>query len=176
MPMNEYYIWLLEQVSAVSLAPYSNYQALLQDLFFIPYTYTNALDKNREIAGLDLRKDFAYSVGIDVSDVRQDPCSVLEMLIGLAKYMSDIYDYTVTKWFWEMIGNMHLDHFYDGHYNSSQVAHTIDEWLQGKYSFRGVGTPFPLRNFSEDTRKMQLFDIMQAYVNENYPVEENWLD
>lgn len=171
MLMYDYYYWLLDKIAA-----YEDYQELLQELYSIPYTWTHELDKNREIAGLQLREEFAYNTGIELQDVAQAPCSVLEALIGLAKYMSEIYGYTIPKWFWEMINNLQLHRFSDGYFSKRSVDKIIQIWLQGRYSFSGIGSPFPLRVYDEDARKMQLFDMMQAYINENYPVDKNWLD
>lgn len=175
---SDYYQWLLSRISAdpISTDPYSNYQTLLEELYSIPYTWTHELDRNREIAGLQLREEFAYNSGFDQSGMEQTPCSVLEMLIALAEYMAEIYGYTLSKWFWEMISNMKLDHFTDGNCNVNQVDGMVNRWLQGNYTRSGDGTPFPLRRFDVDTRRIQLFDMLSAYVNENYPIDEHWLD
>ena len=114
----DYYNWLVDLIEAGPGTAHEDYTSLIHELYLLKYRWQFELDENRAIAGLALRDRYAYEAGVDRAEMSDGPCSVLEMLIGLADVMSQTFDDTVSRWFWEMIGNLNLDHFSDGNYGS----------------------------------------------------------
>ena len=95
-----------------------NYQNLLQKLWSKEYVWELDLDKNRAIDGINLRylcaqnygvneldQDGMIGLGIDISR----PCSVLEMMVALARRTEDklMHDPDLGDrsgvWFWQMM-------------------------------------------------------------------------
>ena len=86
-----YYDWLV----TYHIAYLSNYQTLLRALYDTPFRVTILMDENRVGDGLDMRNRFAYQQGLGQQDrelLRQGrPCSVLEVMIGLAQRFDEEY-------------------------------------------------------------------------------------
>jgi hypothetical protein len=129
-------------------------------------------DENRSEDGKQLWEDWS---GEELNEEAQ--CSVLEMLIGLAKRIDYILadsregDRTA-KWFWEMVGNLGLEEFTDRdlvderrNYNNDRI---LDILIERLYSASGRGGLFPLRRPDEDQRRVEIWYQMQAYLEENY--------
>ena len=100
-------------------------------------------------------------------------CSILEMMMGLAKRIDAImYDPGVgenwVKWFWEMIDNLGLRSQTDENFSSMMVDRTIMRFNCRMYEYDGRGGLFPLRNPSCDQSMTELWYQMQAYLIENY--------
>lgn len=172
----DYYYWLLGRIEAVPGAFFHNYQSLCQTLYQTDYIWILVLDENRACAGIALRDKFAYETGIDANDVDDGPCSVLEMLVALAETMSEIYGDNISRWFWEMMSNINLDHFSDDNFDSHNVKVILTTWLERRYSSKGTGSIFPVKHMTGDARTIQVWDMMNIYMDENYPTDENWLD
>lgn len=173
---SDYYAWLLDEIDAGQGAMYSDYQSLIEDLYLLEYRWVFELDENRAAGGINLRSLFAFHFGVDEAELDQGPCSVLEMFVALAKHMHETYGDTASRWFWEMMSNMELDHFCDGVYDTRAVKRIINDWMDKKFSYKGQGSPFPLESYNGDVRNMELWDAMNAYMVERYPLDENWLE
>lgn len=172
----DYYSWLLERIDAAPGANFCNYQKLCQALYERDYIWLMPLDENRACAGLALRDKFANEMCVCLEDVPDGSCSVLEMLIALADDMSMLFDDSTSRWFWEMMANINLDHFSDDRFDAHNVNVILTTWLERRYTFKGTGSIFPVHYITQDARKMQVWDLMNAYINEYYPIKEDWLD
>ena len=168
---SEYYIWLRGLTG-----DNPNYQSLICQLDTTPYKWAFVLDENRAAGGKNLRAKYAFETSTNEEDVRVGPCSVLEMLIGVASHMQDILNYDISKWFWTLIRNLGLDVFPDYAYDSSSVGFIIERWLSRNYRSDGVGSIFPLRDYPGDCRNLDVWSQMNAWINENYPQDDCWLD
>lgn len=171
----DYYNWLVDLIEAGPGTAHEDYTSLIHELYLMKYRWQFELDENRAIAGLALRDRYAYEAGVDRAEMSDGPCSVLEMLIGLADVMSQTFDDTVSRWFWEMIGNLHLDHFSDGNYDSYSAVSVVNRWLDRRFSSNGNGSIFPIPRYHGDARNLQVWDAMNEYMNEFYPLDKNWL-
>lgn len=170
--MNDYFSWLLERVEAFDGQEFSRHQTMLRELFSIDYIWQFELDRNRAVAGTLLRNKFADEMGVYPEEINLTNCTVLEMLEALAEVISDQMGDTVSRWFWEMIHNLSLDTATSVH----DVDTIVDKWLSREYAPNGQGSIFPLKNYDGDVRNLKIWDQMNIYINENYPLEEGWLN
>ena len=171
MRESDYYIWLRELTGNRR-----DYEKLIKQLDEIRYKWIFALDENRAAGGVNLRREFAYATSTMEEDVRVGPCTVLEMLIGVASHMQDQLCCDIETWFWTLIENLTLDQFDDYHYDSRGVEFIVMTWLNHKYCENGVGSIFPLEHYSGDCRNIDIWSQMNAWINENYPSDDSWLN
>ena len=165
----EYYCWL------ESLVNDGSHSILIRYLFDVEYRWQMILDQNRSAGGLNLRTKFAYEHSIDIRDVSEGPCSVLEMLIALAYNMTDILEEEPGTWFWVLLTNLGLDQFDDRHFDEREANYILETWLDRRYACNGHGSIFPLTRYFGDCRNLDTWGQMNAWIAENYPHSDNWL-
>lgn len=106
----DYYNWLYSHVDGIR----PTCQPIVEALFNTVYIPRIEMDSNREMDGVRLRDVFIEEMNI--SDERyfdlDGPCSILEMLIAIAKRMAWILDgyedNTLGDYFWELVDNLSL--------------------------------------------------------------------
>ena len=144
-------------------------------------------DGNRMDDGIKLRELFMAESGVD--DDRQfdiylealsGPCSVLEMMVALAKRIEDdiLFDPVDVDHskllFWDMVKNLGLIDLDDEHYyekNGNYIcAQNLSRMLERKYRRDGKGGLFPLKWPKEDQRTTEIWYQMSAYLDENYSI------
>lgn len=156
-----------------------SYWILAHDLHARPFYALIPHDENRASDGLELREEYLREIQYPKYVDIEGECSVLEMLIGLARRMdfetSDPYDFYNTTdrtayWFWEMIDNLGLLAFDDDSYvdygGMTRVNWEIDRLLKRAYKRNGDGGLFPLMQTSQDQRNTELWYQMNAYLTE----------
>lgn len=169
----DYYQWLLEKIDGYKY-PYYDYSLLLNELHSIEFTYGMSMDQNRADDGVKLRWEFIDEKLIpDLFYKENIPCSVLEMMIGLAsrcdkEIMNNGVEHNVAKWFWLMIENLDLMRCNDENFNTGYVHQQIGIWLNRTFKMNGKGSPFPLRGRGRDQRKVDIWLQMCGYLSENY--------
>lgn len=171
---NDYYVWLLESIDALH-GEHSNYQFLMQHLFTTEYKYVFEMDRNRAMAGENLRSLYSQECGVYIEEVNDGPCNVLEMLVALSRSMAFDTSAETSEWFWRLIDNLHLSSEDDINFNRAYVDHCLDVWMTRKYDSEGDGSLFPIPHFSGDLRKMEIWDQKNTYLTTLYPAGE-WLD
>ncbi len=169
MLYSDYYLWL------ESLVNDGNHNRLIRYLYEQPYKWQFTLDENRAAGGLNLRSRYAYENGVNVQDVGQGPCSVLEMLIALSDRMTEQLTMDIYDWFWDLIRNLGLDQFDDYNFDERGVSYILSVWLERKYDNKGNGSPFPLSDYSGDCRNLDTWSQMNIWISENYPHSDDWL-
>lgn len=165
------------------LGKFRGYENLFELLQNIEFTWLIERDENRAGDGLELRDDYEFSIDITdsdnllVEDFMNCPCSVLEMLIGLAirvdeEYLGDPADPHPEDFFWEMIKNLDLDCFTNRilqkRSNVDVLQARIRIWLKRRFAKNGLGSPFPVYNDDRNQRDLEIWDQMNSYINENY--------
>lgn len=176
--MNAYYDWLLSLIHAGE-EPFRDYSLLLGQLYSIEFRWSIPLDENRAFGGKNLRKRFFEDVCDENGYVEflyfERPCSVLEMMIGLAvdaqeKFMSDDSEEDRTyKWFWDMVFNMDLAMCYDYQYSREYVDQVVRICMDRKYKKSGSGGGmFRTTSRKIDMRKVDYWFQMCYWLNENY--------
>lgn len=123
-------------------------------------------DANRELDGQALRVRFGDEY--DVTDAVQKlagPCSMLEMMVGLALRMEELMDGTVDdaspeRWFWEMMTNLEIA--------DDDFERTVENCIDRNYDMDGYGSLFPIHRPEQDMREVPVWMQMNAYLIENY--------
>lgn len=156
------------------------YIFLMRKLFDTEFSYETARlvpnDDNRIEDGLKLREDYLEETKNLDHLILCGPCSLLEMMIGLAKRIEDtfgMYDYI--SWFWEMVGNLELLEFDDSSYiwkpktyDGEIIDEIICRLLNRTYSRNGDGSMFPMNKPKRDLRKTEIWYQMSNYLVERY--------
>lgn len=180
---NEYYHWLCYIIRVNGLK--SSYYLLAKTLYEIPFSWFVPNDDNRGADGLRLRQRFSEEEGCDLDTVFNSfdmPCTMLEMLIGLAQRMKDMMADTgfggrLSKWYEELLDNVGLYEFTDEQFEelggSAAVKQIIEQVLGRTYQRNGNGGLFPLKHAKKDQRRVELWYQMSSYLMENYYVEES---
>ena len=113
------------------------YIFLLKALYEKEFYWTIEMDANRAEEGKALREEFA---GESVPDEINGPCSVLEMMIGLARrwdseVSSDLDSGRSKSYFWIMIKNLGLEGCVDESFDPDFVDRKLDIRRQAKEVF-----------------------------------------
>lgn len=173
-PLDELYLtWLYSQVGSVrTRSKERTYWHLLRQLYTTEFVWLVPNDDNRVGDGKELRYQFLDDNGIvDVDPHWMDePCSFLEMMIGLSRRIAFQVDEPARKWFWILIENLDLQRCNDAYFNdrlSDVVAETVDRVIWRQYYFNGHGGLFPLRQPNADQREVEIWYQMNAYLIEN---------
>lgn len=174
MVENEYYEWLLEKVMD-NPETYERYSLLLDSLFIKPFEWSVANDDNRLADGMNLRRDFNYIFGDSIWTYQLGPCSCLEMMIALSERCElDIMgipgEEDIGRWFWIMLENLGLLEYDNLHFDGLEVNGILDIWLKREYWPDGTGGVFPNPGSNLDQRKVEIWDQMNAYLVNNYPI------
>ena len=176
----DYFSWLCDLV-CIEQGDFS-YKLLARDLHSVSFISLVPHDENRAMDGLTLRDEYLEQVNYPKYIGFDDDCSVLEMLIGLARRMNfetdspkfDANEDSTTSWFWLLIDNLGLSGYDDEHYvelnGMKKVPRIIENWLERNYRSDGYGGLFPLNHTSEDQRNVEIWYQMNAYLRENYAI------
>ena len=172
----DYFSWLCDTVHIDQED--SSYLNLAKDLHHHIFYGIIPHDENRASDGEELREYYLREVNYPKYVTIDGECSMLEMLIALARrmsfetsdpYGSDGSDKT-TYWFWEMIDNLDLIKFSDDYYydagGEEEVDRIIDRFLQRGYSEDGRGGLFPLEAPLCDQRGVEIWYQMNCYIAE----------
>lgn len=172
----DYLGWMCEIVHADQ--EIRSYFSLMSDLHNRKFYSLVPHDENRASDGLKLREEYLTEVNYPHFVHIDGDCSVLEMLIALAKRMdfetSDPKNMSdtgrVTYWFWELIDNLGLIEFSDDCYlaigGPLEVNLALDRLLNRRYAEDGYGGLFPLENPRCDQRDVEIWYQMAAYLAE----------
>ena len=152
------------------------YWKLLTFLHQTPFIFSIPLDSNRAEDGIGLRYRFSCdlmsrsryeSVYIYLKD---EPCSVLEMMIALAIRCETIMDNPeigdrTNHWFWTMIGNIGLLEMHDEVFDRDEAKRKIDMLLERRYKPNGEGGLFVVNNCRYDMRGAEIWYQMSWYLD-----------
>lgn len=163
---DKYLEWLFNIIKLDEQA--FDYSLLMEQLFETEFEWSVENDDNRAKDGEALRNEYGYRFG--------GPCSVLEMMIGLARrietdIMGDPNDVDHTDfWFWKMVENLGLLVYSDRNFKYDSVNYIIRRLIERKYKADGNGGLFPLKYPEEDQRNVEIWFQMCEWLNENYEI------
>lgn len=166
MSKRDYYGWLMDIVDG----PWK-YSRVITELWNTDFYSKIPMDDNRAEDGINLRKHYENMSGQKCE--KGGKCSVLEMMIGLAKRIEDEYTYDfelgdqTSNWFWEMFYNLGLGEFDDFSYNSGQVGQILANFLARNYGKSGQNCLFPTKNRRKDLEEIEIWWQMNDYLTEN---------
>ena len=166
-----------------------SYSRLCLELFNKAFVWSVANDDNRCEDGIRLRDFFLDEKGIrgNVQEARillEESCSVLEVIIGLARRMEllmddlDIDTDRTYIWFQEMLKNLRLSRFRDertdpatGRFDpidEAEIDNILENLINRTYSYDGKGSLFPLKNHpKKDRTTVEIWYQMMDYLAEN---------
>lgn len=165
----DYFSWLVQYIDG------EYYTHLLSYLHSVEFYALIDRDENRAADGVALREE--YFNEYPEEDFDEGECSVLEMLIGVAKRFDfEVSDEDnpmgITLVFWEMMSNWNVEKFNDEMYDqlngNATMKRRVDTLLKRTYKFNGKGGLFPLRNPRCNQTEIEIWAQMQAYILENY--------
>lgn len=170
----EYYEWLVDLVGGSERPGGKNYDFLLDVLYKKDFVWFVPNDDNREADGLDIREEFIGLCNpVEVGEWVVQPCTMLEMLVGLAKRFSFQTSLGVIDSFWLLITNPKLHQFTDERFMRNQhgVENEVDDILDNiiyrSYPANGVGGLFPLHtNNGVDLAQKELWYQLCNYIAE----------
>lgn len=166
-----YFNWLCELIYADDYTR-TCYQKVLSYLYSKPFVWTINNDGNRASDGLMLRDIYEHVTGLRINNF--GPCSVLEMMIGLACRCEDNIMHDPEEgdrtylWFWEMMDNLNLTDQDDYCYNEDEVSMIVDRFLNRRYGPDGRGGPFYIKNFDKDLRRVELWQQLNFYIENRF--------
>lgn len=163
----DYLKWLCDKVPS----DFGNrtYKKLLKALQSHDFTYTMEMDENRAVQGAYLRQEYADEKCLDDCWMASYPCTVLEMMIALARISEertmkdDDYGNRTGKWFWDMIASIGLMEMDDNEYDDKFVQDKIQRLLDRDYSPNGQGGLFTIPNAAIDLRTVDIWYQAQWY-------------
>ena len=165
--MNEgYFKWIIKKIANTSTQ--RRYSTLLWKLFETQFVYTIPLDENRMLDGLELRS--MYHDDTTRTFYSNKPCSVLEMMIALARraeiHIMDNPEYgdRTDIWFWEMIDSLGLSNQTNDHYNDIYTQEVVRRFLERKYAASGKGGLFTIPDCKVDLRNVEIWWQMNWYM------------
>lgn len=173
------------------------YSMLFHHLHRIIFTPFVGLDINRAHDGKGLRYDFIYYSNQKIVEFNgkeisrrekwsyseedmvniEGPCSILEMIIALCNrrwdYRQDAYSAPYDM-FVDILHNLKLTRYDDGHYNHDRVAFIIDRVNQREFDEDGKGGMFPIPDFVmdgvwfKDQREIDIWFQVDKYLAEKF--------
>lgn len=165
-----YLTWLYSQVADVGLKnPSRTYWSLFRQLYRKEFIWLIPNDDNRAEDGRLLRVEFLDNeriAGVDSSWMELG-CSMLEMLIALARRLSFEDDATPSAWFWRLLENLGLEVYNDRQSRfTNEINEVLDRVILRTYEPDGSGGLFPLKNPSQDQRDVEIWYQLSAYLLE----------
>lgn len=177
---NEYFEWLYNMVCQNRYSGPTSFRKLLMYLHSVEFRYSIREDENRAEDGLDLRWRFAcvgeytFSRAVNhyyVADCIDGPCSVLEMMVGLAvrceeNIMDDpaIGDRTA-QWFWGMVTSLGLGAMIDSRFDKGRAEEIVERFLNREYESNGKGGLFTIKDSDCDLRDIEIWRQLCRYLD-----------
>ena len=167
----QYYQWLTGLIPGIC----KRYSTLIRCLYETPFRVLLLMDENRVGDGLGMRARFTYlfQMGVNERDIlkRMRPCSVLEVMIGLAQrfeedYMSQYDGGTIDMWIMPMIDSLGLREYDDTRFNLYSYDRIMKDFLDRTYSPDGRGSLFYIPGTNTDMRGTEIWKQMMIW-NEN---------
>lgn len=163
MSKSSYFKWLRKLVGCDDTL----YGDLMVYLFNKQFYWVVGMDENRAEDGKALRDLYLERhPRVKECDFINEPCSVLEMLIALARRWrvdltsEDGNEEGFGLYFWEMIGNLGLDSCVNSSFDRDFVDKIVTDWLDRSYSDDGIGSLFPGSGNCKD----EIWYQLQAYL------------
>lgn len=172
----KYFEWLCDAVCERGLNEHISHRKLLEYLHAIDFRVIVSMDDNRSGDGISLRYYFAremvsdHDEALDIANHLDGPCSVLEMLVALARRLEEFMDDPsigdrTRQWFWTMIRNLGLSSMVDSRFDARYVSEVVNRFLDREYSPNGRGGLFYIENPRQDLRDVEIWWQACWYLN-----------
>ena len=172
-PLDElYFVWLCNLGGVKQhRSPRQSHWRLMKQLFTTEFIWFIANDESRSEDGKELRRTFLAETHETAPSPHwlTQPCSVLELLLGLATRLEFHTDTAASVWFWHLLDTVGLHEFNDSVDDFGNDVNDIIERIMWRlYEENGDGGLFPLQHPPEDQRRVELWYQLNAYLIENY--------
>lgn len=170
---DQYIRWLADKVCDEEHR-YEEYSMLFYALHNQIFVWRNPSDEDREKDGIDLRREYAEQQKTDICFmlITFGPCTTLEMMVALAQRteieITVVKEIEPARWFWAMISNLGLLGQTDDMFDPDEVSETLMCLLTKDYDVDGTGGLFRLVNYGGDVRRLNIWQQMNLYVEENF--------
>jgi hypothetical protein len=163
-----YFNWLCAKVLYLEVhSPSTTYWKLFRRLYETEFVWLVVGDDSRAADGLDLRDEFLLESGFEPDEEwRHFGCSVFEVLIAFARRADFQVRRSISVWFWEFLGNLHLAEHNDARFNLDEVDDILYKFVWREYDELGNGGLFPLTTHKYDLRAMQIWYQFFAYLED----------
>lgn len=162
--------WLNSLVEPVrNRNPARTHSLLVEQLFLKDFRWSIPNDDNRMEDGKELRQEFLYEYEVDQKWM-DEPCTVLEMLVALARRVAFEDSGEPDEWFWKLMDNLGLEQYTDEVYNyvvADEVNEVLDIFLDRRYEYNGYGGLFPLDHTDADQTEIEIWYQMSSYLLEH---------
>lgn len=159
--LTAYEAWLFQFVT--NEPEHKNYSSLLRTMNEISFQVVKHRgDYNRMLDGFCLRQRYYGPIALE-------ECSVLEMMVALAKRIDDdiLYDYEIgtqtEKWFWMMIDSLGLSGMTDDSFDENTVTRIIYNFMDYNFAPDGKGGLFYVPGYNGDIREMEIWYQMTKF-------------
>lgn len=187
--LNAAYLQFLEDKVANDI-DLRQWSILLDTLHSVEFYALLDNDENRAEDGKILREEFVEKYHSDMwknkwkgefgnFDPIQGPCSVLEMMIGLAKRMEFVSGRPLKDNFWTLIHNLGLDVYRNFEllhaeygYTRADIVLIVTKMMDREYTSYGRGSLFPLKKCRQNQKEVEIWYQMMNYLNENFTLFE----
>jgi len=173
-----YLEWLYRNFvgSVTNRNPNSSHWGLTKQLYRTRYIWVVHDDKHRGEDGKELRREFIECCDIEDVEINwlQIECSVLEMLIGLARRAAFETNEEPGDWLWRFLTNLGLQSYNDRIYTADvkgEIDAIVQRWLTRSYDTNGAGGLFPLKHARQDQTRIKMWYQLQAYLLEGEDIE-----
>jgi hypothetical protein len=161
----DYFLWLIGQIG-VPEKNRNTYNDLFMRFYETEFVWIVPNDDNRLQDGVELRREFLGKRRI--ANLDSMPVSMLEVLIALSRRVAWTTDRPAEFWAWQLLENLRLTKSSDP--LTGRKAERVEEILEAliwrTYDMDGNGGFFPLNYPTDDQTKREIWDQMNAYVNE----------
>ena len=165
-----YFNWLCAKVIDVKKKkPSETYWRLLEQLHRTEFVPLLQMDENRAAYGKELRREFLLAADApDNLEWRETlGCSILELLIAVARDLEFQTDVSRVSSFWELINNLGLIGYYDAiNFDPAYVDGVLEVFNARAYLPDGYGGLFPLKNAQRDQREVEIWYQMFDYLTD----------
>ena len=169
----DYYNWLVERVNDDDFNA-SRYTTLLDKLYHTEFVWSIEDDANRAADGIDLRREWAGSIGSSPFDAKimLRPCTLLEMMVALSlrcenQLMEDLFvGPRFGRWFKSMLCSLGLRFEVEGYYDDDYVNYILASFLHRDYNEDGDGSLFRIHDHTVDMRNLSIWYQMNVYLRE----------
>ena len=171
---SNYLDWLRSLVYDDTYAKENTYYKLFEQLYSTEFYWVIDHDENRAADGVMLRYEFADAYRYSYSEIEfifaDEPCSVLEMFIGLvmrcenAIAMDEDYGNRSGQWFWTIIVNLGLGEMTDSQYDEAIVGDILRTFMNREYKDNEIGCPFFVEHPRKPLRDTELWMQMNWFL------------
>lgn len=162
----DYFSWLCNRIS---IPEGREYTTILNIMFGTEFVWVVGNDENRIADGRNLRLEYHPDRREPNADINSEPVKFLEVLIALSERVAFLVDQPAPNWAWNLIRNIKLSGFddpLDGR-EVRKVMDILENVIWRRYAADGGGGFFPLTRPKNDQRQAEIWDQMNAYIQEN---------